>query len=310
MNIFINKDGANWVIDSIRRDFAEHTKHKVTGKDTADCGWALNFWGAEEMYAQLKGKPFVATIHHVSAEKANEYTPMFNFLNHRAKAVIVPNIFTYDQIKDRIKIPIHRIPYWLLSCRESPVELQEISAEKRLLNENNAYTLIGSFQKDGNSGKATAKYAKNPQMFINVMKKLWENGVNAKAVLTGYSRKFVTDSLLNENIPFAIYPKTSDHMINLLYDCLDWYFVTSRNEGGPQAALECGYRKVRILSTPCGLAPAVLAPSSICETEDDFLNAVLNGVDTRERNYEIVSNNFTVKHMIPRYDKLLEDIFK
>ena len=36
--------------------------------------------------------------------------------------------------------------------------------------------------------------------------------------------------------------------LNLLYDCLDWYFVTSRFEGGPQSVLESSFHKVKIFN--------------------------------------------------------------
>jgi len=64
--------------------------------------------------------------------------------------------------------------------------------------------------------------------------------------------------------------------INELYQCLDQYAVTARQEGGPQALIECGLLGVPTVSTPVGIAEQVLPPSAICENVFSASPAVPN----------------------------------
>ena len=52
-------------------------------------------------------------------------------------------------------------------------------------------------------------------------------------------------------------------MLNKLYNILDLYVVASRNEGGPQAILECAASKTPIVSTDVGIASQILSEKSI-----------------------------------------------
>lgn len=298
MKIAIHRDSAGWVVDEIAKDFARHTRHRVVSYKDADLIWCLNFWGFEELLSYKA--PVVVTIHHVVPEKGKAYVTPFKQINAHAKAVLVPNRITEAQIRNDIKIPVTQLPYWLLSERMQPAPSmrQELAP--------NGEMLIGSFQKDSNTKSEKAKFEKNPQMFVDICEELKKRGHNIKVVLTGHSRRYVIRELSARNIP--IWEHLRSDMINSLYDALDWYFVTSRYEGGPQAVLECGYRKVKVLSTPVGLAPWVLDRACLASDVKDFVQKVESNCDYREENFSRVAENFLPQQVIPRYDDYFEGV--
>jgi hypothetical protein len=144
------------------------------------------------------------------------------------------------------------------------------------------------------------------QLFVEICDALKKRGHNIKVLLTGFSRRYVINNLTERGIPVAQSLRVDDDMLNALYDTLDWYFVTSKYEGGPQAVLECGYRKARILSTPVGMAPWVLEKACLADTVEDFVQKFESDCDYREQNYGRVADNFLPKMVIARYDDFFE----
>lgn len=303
MKIAVHRDNGGWVVDDIAKDYARFTRHKVVSYKEADLIWCLNFWGFEELLSYKA--PIVTTIHHVVPEKGGAYVTPFKQINARAKAVLVPNKITQIQIRNDIKVPVEQLPYWLLSSRMTERCIVD-DAKKALCP--NGEMLIGSFQKDSNTKSDTAKFEKNPQLFVDICEMLVKHGHKIKVLLTGHSRRYVIRELTARNIPVAEMLRSSDDAINSAYDMLDWYFVTSRHEGGPQAVLECGYRKVKILSTPVGLAPWVLESQCLANNAVEFVHKVEDDCDYRDGNYSRVAENFLPQQVIPRYDAFFEGI--
>ena len=100
--------------------------------------------------------------------------------------------------------------------------------------------LIGSFQKDGIGwGEGLKpKLIKGPDIFVKTLNLLSKKGLPIYALLTGPSRGYVKEELKKNNIPFyhSFVSKIED--LVFLYQALDIYLITSREEGGPMGLLE------------------------------------------------------------------------
>jgi glycosyltransferase involved in cell wall biosynthesis len=303
VKIAIHRDNGGWVVDDIAKDYARFTRHKVVSYKEADLIWCLNFWGYEEL--RTFKAPKVVTIHHLVPEKGGSYSSLFKQVNASAKAVLVPNKITQGQLAGTIKVPVTQLPYWLLSSRMAQ-RIDTEAAKKEMCP--NGEILIGSFQKDSNTKSDKAKFEKNPQLFVDICEALKQRGHKIKVLLTGFSRRYVIRELTAREIPVIESLRTSNDLLNAAYDTIDWYFVTSRYEGGPQAVLECGYRKVKILSTSVGMAPWVLEKACWADTVEDFVQKFESDCDYREQNFSRVAENFIPQLVVPRYDNFFEGV--
>jgi hypothetical protein len=149
--------------------------------------------------------------------------------------------------------------------------------------------------------------AKNPDLFLDILRKL-KPFMNIKVLLAGYARNYVKTKLEEMNIPYVYYGRYND--INLLYDCLDWYLITSKYEGGPQSVLEASYRRVKLLSTGVGMATEILHPDCICDSADEFVKKMISGIDRVDYNYRIIDQNYLPNIVIKKYDDYFENLYE
>ena len=90
--------------------------------------------------------------------------------------------------------------------------------------------------------------------------------------------------------------------INILYNILDLYLVTSRIEGGPQAIIEAGITKTPILSTDVGVAGEILHKDSIFDIHT-FENANVNSEYAYKKSLE-----YTIPNGINKFEKMLKGV--
>lgn len=165
--------------------------------------------------------------------------------------------------------------------------------------------LIGSFQRDteGRDLK-TPKYVKGPDIFLAIVKRVFEKNKDIHVVLAGPRRFWLKKKLEENGIPYSfigqdisgrddLKENTLDHeTMNELYNLLDLYIVSSRMEGGPKAVLECAATRTKIISTDVGQAGDVLVEGQIYVdflaaaeiVEDDIRDGALTGFV--EENYQ------------------------
>jgi glycosyltransferase involved in cell wall biosynthesis len=121
--------------------------------------------------------------------------------------------------------------------------------------------VIGTFQKDGNGWGAgnDPKWVKDPQTFIEVVKKL-NDQYNGKifVLLLGVARGYVKTMLSLYGIKFKHIYLNDFKDVAKYYRVLDLYLVTSRSEGMPKAILESMASGIPIISTSVGIAPEVI----------------------------------------------------
>lgn len=299
----------NWIFDSIYDDYVCNTSHNIVNNN-ADIYWFINPWALRKTNGIN-----IVSVHHIDEFKLKEWN--FDFLNSLTNAFIVPNEITKNTLLKYVSAPIFIFPYWLrtsispLKEKLSYLEKQKIKKDLNLNNE----ILIGSFQKDSEGDGFIPKLSKGPDLFLNIIKNINKN-FNTKVVLSGYGRKFLIKNLEENKIPYAYFERFSE--INKLYSCLDWYFITSRVEGGPQAILEAPVHFVNVLSTNVGMVSQILDKKLICNNDDDFLEKFTNYYKNKsEKNefenlilnsYKNIVENFHYKKIIKEIDLFFTDL--
>ncbi len=116
--------------------------------------------------------------------------------------------------------------------------------------------VVGSFQKDGNGWAEglEPKLVKGPDVFLSVIGKLKTYIPELHVLLSGPARGYVKAGLEGMSVPYSHVYLNSYPEIGKLYQALDLYLVTSRQEGGPKAVLESMASGVPIVSTRVGQA--------------------------------------------------------
>ena len=115
--------------------------------------------------------------------------------------------------------------------------------------------IIGSFHKDGDGfGEGMSpKYLKAPEIFLKSIE-LTKNKDKLFILLTGPARGFMKKGLDKLGVEYKHFNLDKFEELPNLYNCLDLYLISSRDEGGPTGlgeAMACG---VPIISTKVGLA--------------------------------------------------------
>ena len=116
--------------------------------------------------------------------------------------------------------------------------------------------VIGSFVKDGvGMGDGfEPKLLKGPDVFVAVVDRL-RTGIPAlSVVLTGPARGYVRRQLERLGVPYRHLVLGSRQELGRVYHDVDVCLVTSRQEGGPKAALEAMASGVPLVSTRVGQA--------------------------------------------------------
>jgi glycosyltransferase involved in cell wall biosynthesis len=140
---------------------------------------------------------------------------------------------------------------------------------------------IGSFQKDGSGwGEGMEpKWIKGPDVFVAAVSDL-ANRHPVHVLLTGPARGYVKAELQRAGVPFThtYLPDFAD--LPRMFGCLDLYLITSREEGGPKAILECMASGVPFVSTRVGMAPDLIrAGENGVMVDVDDLPALVAGAD-------------------------------
>lgn len=178
--------------------------------------------------------------------------------------------------------------------------------------------VIGSFQKDGVGwGEGLEpKNIKGPDVFLKVVENIRKEIQNIYVLLSGPSRGFVKNGLEELGIPYKHnYFKDYREIANL-YDALDLYIVTSREEGGPKAILESMAKGIPLVTTEVGQAKDLVknGENAMIAAIDDV--AALSGFclktlrDTELRN-RLTKNGFRTaeEHSLNNQLPLWKDYF-
>ncbi len=116
--------------------------------------------------------------------------------------------------------------------------------------------VVGSFQKDGHGwgDGSRPKLIKGPDVFLQTVALLKERVAELFVLLSGPARGYVKAGLERLNVPYRHHYLADYAAVGRLYQALDLYLVTSRQEGGPKAVLESMACGVPLVSTRVGQA--------------------------------------------------------
>ncbi|TSK08990.1 MAG: glycosyltransferase family 4 protein [Geobacter sp.] len=148
--------------------------------------------------------------------------------------------------------------------------------------------LVGNFHRDTEGcDLKSAKLVKGPDLFAEMMGELVRRGVPVYVVLAGPRRHWLRKRLAELAVPFTFVGSVTDQddmgtnilsawELNLLYNLVDLYVISSRSEGGPRSLLEAIAAGCQVASTRVGLAEDLL-------TSESLYSNVLEGCDLVQR---------------------------
>lgn len=182
-------------------------------------------------------------------------------------------------------LPYVQIPFYVSPENYKKLSLSKEDVAKSLgidFNKIRDKFLIGSFQRDSLGGDLSKpKWQKDPDLLIDICETLPKD--KFVLVLAGPRRHYLIHKCREKNIPYIFIGdesfinekkddifenNLSDEKINLLYNLIDLYLVTSKSEGGPKAVMEAALSETLIFSTDVGLAPDFLHEDLLFSKED------------------------------------------
>ena len=317
----IISDGAGWVIDNVSYNMSQSLCKKgirsavvsniaiknltfLKGKTLYFVDrWSYLVKDSTEIFKKLsKNNRIIVMWWHSGAASNNAqllssldtlkdllpYVSIVHVSCHQEQKILIEE----GALKEKVKVIPEGIEDFFKTLSE-----QERQAKRKLLKIPLDSFCIGFFQKDGIGwGEGNEpKLEKGPDVFIEVIKKVFEKNKNIFVVLTGPSRGYVKNKLKSLGIPF-IHKYLSDYKdIIDYYSVLDLYLITSRTEGGPKSVLEAFACGVPVVSTKVGMCLDVISDGDngfLCDIED--VDSLCNKVNTliadRELRVQIVES--------------------
>lgn len=277
-------DRANWALDQTAQEQSAMTGWRIIGSKKAIITnlTRLHFLSPDLFlhYYKLRGLT-VGTrnsfdfFHGLPADDP-KYLPRLEKISaaqKRLSAIRVTNRATaYALKKFGISVPIHIIPIAVDIHRHAVADSAEKQSIRNSLGIPSDMTIFGSFQKDGQGwgNGLEPKLEKGPDILVETLSILRDQGLKPFVVLTGPARGYVIKLLEKESIPFKYLGILDKGKISRLYSALDLYLVASRYEGGPRALLESLASGVPVATTPVGQAFEVLRESNYSTISSDI----------------------------------------
>jgi glycosyltransferase involved in cell wall biosynthesis len=151
---------------------------------------------------------------------------------------------------------VHRIPIGIDVESFSFGSAAERAAARVALDLPESAFVVGSFQKDGVGwgDGLEPKLIKGPDVLLAVAERLAERIDELWVLVTGPSRGYVIAGLERFGISYRHHLLPSVEAVAQAYHAIDVCLVTSRDEGGPRAALEAMATGVPLVTTRVGQA--------------------------------------------------------
>lgn len=283
-----------WICDVLKQEFINTFPLDTTNNaKEANIIWYLAPWNhryipngfkMDEWLEFLKIKKVIFTQHHIDEDKLNleVYEPNNN--------VCLTNNFIKGQLNKQFEFMKKYGQKFHTICNITKNEMNKyfdkslISTKRLWINNKIFYYienklelrkkynfsketfLIGSFQKDTEGNSNLPKLSKGPDIFINIIKDMYLTNPNIEIILCGLRREYIIMELEKVGIKYYYFNMMTLEEINELYNCLNLYIISSRCEGGPRAVFEAGLTKTPIISTRVGIAPELMAKSSLFDS--------------------------------------------
>ncbi len=322
----IGKDGQGWSVDSDRyfnEKAIKELNYKIVkcffNADIIYSVWYSYIFKLKFIHLRIftGRKKFVSIVtndiedNNKNIDKYKKNTDYWICANTKQK-----NYLLSQKIKENT---IFINPFYVSETKFTKLDLSKKELSKKLkfnYNKIQDKFLIGSFQRDSLGADLTKpKWHKNPSLLIEILKDIDKN--KFILLLAGPRRHFIINKCRKYNIPYLFIGNEtsinkgkddfsinilSKEEINLLYNLIDLYIVTSASEGGPKAIIEASLTKTPILSTPVGFAPDVLNEDLICENKDEFLKKLKTLLKDKEYRDKITKDNYNKVSKINNFE--------
>jgi len=273
--VFLLTANEDWIVDRFVKEWSEDNSDITTADPRdADVIWLLASWCWRHVpHDVLSKKKVIATVHHIVPEKFDESKKKdFRERDQYVTEYHVYNKKTKDIVELHTKKPVILIPYWA-NQRLWTSTGDRIQLRRKYSLPVDSF-LVGSFQRDTEGfDLRSPKLEKGPDLFADFVEKLFKEGkdygdtkVNPRevhVVLAGWRRQYVISRLKEIGVSYTYFERPNQSVLKDLYQTLDLYPVTSRDEGGPQSLIECGLLKIPVVSRDVGIASQVLPEESI-----------------------------------------------
>lgn len=299
--------GVNWVLDwvgqyvttNVERD--HNLKANVVRSAKNLRGQIVHYGSLWDLAANID-KPHhkknwtVGTIFHGQKDQPGFTTAIAKLLEKQSS---FEKIHTASRIMEQRLLEwgvpagkVVRIPLGVDLERFRPVTADQRSEARKALGIGDDVICIGSFHKDGVGMQEgnEPKLIKGPDIFLQVVENLAKK-YSIFALLSAPARGYVKRGLEAMKVPCLHQYKEDFHEIPALYQALDLYLITSREEGGPEGVLESMASGIPLVTTKVGLAPDVVEHGSngmLAEVEDvsglvKAASDVIEGKNLREQ---------------------------
>jgi len=190
-------------------------------------------------------------------------------------------------------LKVYKIPFFVNETIFKPLNISKQKICQKLgidFNKIAKKIVIGSFQRDSlGNNLMKPKWQKNPDLLIDILEKLPRE--KYISLLAGPRRHYIMKKCKNKGIPFLFYGDSNYinnleddilinnlnlEIINLLYNLIDIYIVSSKSEGGPKQILESSLTKTLIFSTKVGFAPDIIHPELLFN--DNHIQSVIKKI--------------------------------
>jgi glycosyltransferase involved in cell wall biosynthesis len=288
--------GVNWVLDwvgfyvtrDVQAQFGLRAQVVSSARDLA--GQLVHYGSLWDILANLDARHTgrnvaVGTIFHGQKDSPEFQDALGRVLAkkgafaklHTASSIMEQRLLSWGVPRERLV----SIPLGVDLDRFGPATAEERSERRKELGIPEDAFCIGSFHKDG-QGMAEGekpKLIKGPDVLVQTLAQLNKRHANIFVLLSAPARGYVKKGLDAAGVQYRHVVEEDYHRIPRLYDAIDLYLLTSREEGGPKGVLEALASGVPFVGTKVGLVPDVVRSGIeglLTEIED--VPALVDGV--------------------------------
>ena len=260
-----------------------------------------------EKRKEFQDKLFFTSIHHLYRPKESYFSEHVNQVDQVCDFIQLFSEVNVHQTRQYFSKPMLLLSYWIDLKQFFPLPKTEKVELRRKYKLPLDKVIIGSFQRDTERDLKSPKLEKGPDIFCDILEQL--DKAKHFVLLSGPRRNYVIHRLKTAGILFQYVGIVPFSELNGLYNALDYYLVTSRCEGGPQAILEAMATKTPIYSTPVGIAN-ILSPKVVFTGAQRFVTALRKKYpDVLSQHYDTVLD-FDVLKVMGRFGQAVSKIYK
>ena len=284
--------------------------------------FASNFQWVKWQKSLPKNKTYICNYYHgkkTDSKEMSDFVEQFLETTSKLSKIVVSNSIVKKRLIDEYKIEKNKICHIPLGVNNEvfkPRSQEIINQAKIQLSIPKKQLVIGSFQKDGEGKKNgyVPKFIKGPDILVNVLKILSKN-FSITVLLSAPARGYVIKELEFYGIKYIYsYLNNPDDLYNL-YNAIDLYLITSREEGGPKGLIEALSSGKKVVTTPVGMSNDLKALKIknllVSETFNPEELAALCSKQFEQKNYESLSldSHYKIKNYCA-WPKVASDHFK